>query len=58
MIGGILDEICTPSDTVVIHHIITRGTIDEQIMDALERKEKTQSALIDAVKAELKGGSR
>lgn len=41
------------SDTVVIHHIITTGTIDEQIMAALERKDRTQSALIDAVKANL-----
>ena len=41
------------SDTVVIHHIITAGTIDEQIMAALERKDRTQSALIDAVKAHL-----
>ena len=41
------------SDTVVIHHIITQGTIDEQIMSALERKDKTQTALIDAVKAQL-----
>lgn len=39
------------SDTVVIHHIITEGTIDEQIVKALQRKEKNQSALIDAVKA-------
>ncbi len=43
------------SDTVVIHHIIAKGTIDENIMSALGRKEKTQSALIDAVKASLKG---
>ena len=43
------------ASTVVIHHIITEGTIDEQIMLALERKEKTQSALIDAVKAQLGG---
>lgn len=43
------------SDTVVIHHIIAKGTIDEQIISALIRKEKTQSALIDAVKASLKG---
>ncbi len=43
------------SDTVVIHHIIAKGTIDENIMSALSRKEKTQSALIDAVKASLKG---
>lgn len=41
------------SDTVVIHHIITAGTIDEQIMAALERKDRTQSALIAAVKANL-----
>ena len=41
------------SETVVIHHIITKGTIDEQIMKALERKDKTQSALINAVKAQL-----
>lgn len=41
--------------TVVIHHIITENTIDEQIMDALERKDKTQSALISAVKAQLGG---
>ena len=39
--------------TVVIHHIITKGTIDENIMKALSRKEKTQTALIEAVKATL-----
>ena len=41
-------------DTVVIHHIIAKGTIDEDVMKALRRKEKTQDALIDAVKANLK----
>ena len=41
-------------DTVVIHHIITKGTIDEQVMKALRLKDKTQTALIDAVKANLK----
>ena len=39
--------------TVVIHHIITKNTIDERIVSALRRKDKTQSALIDAVKANL-----
>jgi SNF2 family DNA or RNA helicase len=39
--------------TVVIHHIISKGTIDENVMKALERKDKSQSALIDAVKANL-----
>jgi SNF2 family DNA or RNA helicase len=41
--------------TVVIHHIITKGTIDEQVMNALRHKDKTQTALIDAVKANLRG---
>ena len=44
-------------NTVVIHHIITKGTIDEQIMIALQRKDKTQTALIDAVKANLEVGA-
>ena len=44
-------------DTVIIHHIITKGTIDEQILAALQKKEKTQSALIEAVKAEITGGT-
>lgn len=41
------------SETVVIHHIITKGTIDEDVMAALVRKEKIQNALINAVKAKL-----
>lgn len=41
------------ADTVVIHHIIAQGTIDEQIMQALEDKDRTQAALIHAVKAQL-----
>ena len=41
------------SQTVVIHHIITEGSIDEKILAALERKEKGQNALIEAVKAEI-----
>jgi len=40
-------------DTVVIHHIITKGTIDEDVMKALRRKKKTQEDLINAVKANL-----
>ena len=40
---------------VVIHHIITEGTIDENILVALKRKDKTQLALINAVKDNLKG---
>ena len=41
------------SETVVIHHIITKGTIDEQIMRALDQKNLTQSTLMDAVRVQL-----
>jgi SNF2 family DNA or RNA helicase len=41
-------------DTVIIHHIVAKDTIDEKVMKALKRKDKTQTALIDAVKANLK----
>lgn len=42
-------------NTVVIQHIITKGTIDEQILKALQRKDRTQADLIDAVRADLGG---
>ena len=41
------------SNTVVVQHIIAEGTIDERILPALKRKDKTQAALIEAVKAEV-----
>lgn len=40
-------------ETVVIHHILAKDTIDEDVIKALENKNKTQAALIDAVKARL-----
>ena len=43
------------NETVVIHHIIAKDTIDEDVMLALKLKDKTQSSLIDAVKARLEG---
>ena len=43
------------SATVVIHHIVTEDTIDELILKALHKKEKSQNALIDAVRVTLKG---
>jgi SNF2 family DNA or RNA helicase len=42
------------ADTVVIQHIITKGTIDSRILKALSQKDSTQAALINAVKADLK----
>ena len=41
------------AETVVLHHIIAKDTIDERVMKALSAKDKTQTALIDAVKANL-----
>lgn len=43
------------SSTVVIQHIVTKGTVDERILKALQQKEVTQDALMDAVKAQLGG---
>ena len=40
-------------NTVSVIHIIAAKTIDERIMDALEAKDNTQKALIEAVKAEV-----
>jgi len=42
------------ADTVVIQHILTKGTIDGRILKALSQKDSTQAALINAVKADLK----
>ena len=42
------------AETVVVQHIITAGTIDENILRALRAKDRTQAALIAAVKADLK----
>ena len=39
--------------TVVIHHILCRGTVDEDVMAALAAKDATQAALIDAVRARI-----
>ena len=42
------------SGTVVIHHLVSAGTIDEDIMKVLEMKDKTQAAMMKAVKARVK----
>jgi len=41
------------AETVVLHHIIAKDTIDDRVMKALLDKDKTQTALIEAVKANL-----
>lgn len=42
------------ADTVVVQHLVVYDSIDGQILRALQAKDKTQAALIAAVKAELK----
>ena len=39
--------------TVIIHHIIAKDTIDERVMKALKVKDVSQAALIEAVKARM-----
>ena len=41
------------TQVVTIHHIITKDTVDEDVMAALEQKDMTQEKLISAVKARL-----
>ena len=41
------------AETVVVMHIITADTIDEDVMKALKHKDTTQASLISAVKANL-----
>ena len=38
---------------VIVHHLITEGTVDEDVMKALEGKETGQAALLEAVKAKI-----
>ena len=44
-------------NTVIIQHIITAGTQDEDIMKALEQKDMSQETMKAAVKARLQGGT-
>ena len=39
--------------TVSVHHLVTRGTMDERVMAALKKKDAGQQALLDAVKAKI-----
>lgn len=44
------------TETVIIHHLITKGTIDEEVMKRLASKTVTQDHIIEAVRVSLKGG--
>ena len=40
---------------VIIHHLITEGTVDEQVMRALQAKDTSQAALLAALKERKNG---
>lgn len=40
-------------NTVVVHHIITKGTVDEKVMTALKNKDIGQASLMEAIKARM-----
>lgn len=42
------------TETVIIHHLVAEGTVDEMILKAISRKEAGQNALLQAVKAKIK----
>jgi SNF2 family DNA or RNA helicase len=41
------------NETVIVHHIVTAGTVDEDVIKALGRKDTEQTALLRAVRARL-----
>ena len=40
---------------MIVQHTVTKGTMDERILKALEKKDSSQADLIEAVKADLEG---
>ena len=40
-------------ETVIVHHIIAKNTVDEDVLKALQRKEINQDALLKAIKARV-----
>lgn len=38
---------------VTIHHIVTSGTYDEEVINAINRKDKNQNRLLDSIKADI-----
>ena len=41
-------------EKVIIHHLVTRGTRDEDVMEALRRKEGVQNYVLESLKARIK----
>lgn len=43
------------TESVIIHHLICRDTVDERVMAALQQKDADQSCLLNALKGYLRG---
>lgn len=43
---------------VIIHHLVAKDTIDEQVLKVLQGKAKGQNALLEAIKARIKEAGR
>jgi SNF2 family DNA or RNA helicase len=41
-------------ESVIVHHLVSKGTVDEDVMRALGNKEINQNMLLEAVKARIK----
>ena len=42
-----------PDACVVVHHILAKETLDERVLLSLQQKNASQSALLDAVRADI-----
>lgn len=40
---------------VIIHHLVAKGTMDEEVMKSLENKEVGQEVLLQAIRAKIRG---
>lgn len=40
--------------TVVIHHLVAKGTIDEDILKSLQEKKQGQDGMLEAVRARIR----
>ena len=41
-------------DTVIVHHLVSRGTRDEDVMKALDHKDQAQQYVLDSLKARIR----
>lgn len=46
------------TENVIVHHLIAKGTIDEDVLKSIEKKTATQDDLLNAIKARIKKYSK